>query len=274
MGAHVTDLVPAECLPPNPGVGEGDPGVTWSRVMKRSFRMLYMTLAITLAVLPPRDAFAQQDPSQRLAEVLPPDVAAAVLARIEQARARELPTSALANVALEGVAKGRSAEEVLAGVELLAGDMGRAHEALVLAGRVPLAGEVEAATAAMRMGVDGETVSALARSGPSARTLAIPLLVVGGLAQRGLPADEALAAVLERLAARADDMALLRDFPEMGRGLGRAMRPEWAGPPALAPGLSDLHVPGAGPPVPVGPPVEPGPRAGRGRGRGRPPGGA
>ena len=238
--------------------------------MKPTFYIFDVARAMVLVAMVASALAAQQDPSERLAQVLPPEVAAAVLERIEDARLRALPTGALANVALEGVAKGRSADEVLAGVELLVGDMGRAREALLTSGRAPVAGEVEAATTAMRMGVEGASVSALARSAPSARTLAVPLLVLGGLAQRGLPSEDALSAVLERLDLRADDMALLRDFPEMGRGLGRAMRPEGTGPPAFAPG--GIQVPGAGgPPFPVGPPFEPGARPGRGRGR--PPGG-
>ena len=67
--------------------------------------------------LMPVSAAAQQDPSERLTEVLPPAVAEQVLEHIESARARELPTQAVANLALEGVAKGRSAEEVLARIE-------------------------------------------------------------------------------------------------------------------------------------------------------------
>lgn len=197
---------------------------------------------------------------ERLAEVLPESVRAQVLDRIEAARVRELPAQAMANLALEGVAKGRSADEVLAAVELLVADMGRAQEALQAAGHRPAEGEIEAATAAMRMGVDGTSVSELARSGPSGRSLTVPLLVLGGLAERGLPSDEALAAVRDRLAARANDVELLGSFPQIEGGIGRGR--------AFAPGLAGLQVPGGGVIVPVGPQEDRGRPEGRGRGGG------
>jgi hypothetical protein len=199
---------------------------------------------------------------ERLTEVLPADVRERVLERIEAARSRELPEQAMANLALEGVAKGRSGEEVLAAVELLVSDMGRAQEALQAAGHAPAQGEVEAATAAMRMGVDGASVSELARSGPSGRSLTVPLLVMGGLAERGLPSDDALAAVRDRLAARANDAELLREFPEVGGRFGRGMRPDQVGGPA------GFQVPVSGVTVPVGPQEDRGRPEGRGRGGG------
>jgi hypothetical protein len=221
------------------------------------------TWLVLAAAFVPSAALAQQDPVERLAEVLPESVRERVIARVEEARARQLPEQAMANLALEGVAKGRSAEEVLAAVELLVADMGRAQEALQAAGRPPVAGDIEAATSAMRMGVDGSAVSELARSGPSGRSLAVPLLVIGTLADRGLSSDEALAAVRERLEARADDAELLRAFPDVARGLG--MRPDQVGT-AQASGRAGFQ-------VPVGPPAEPGPGAGRPpEGRGRPDG--
>jgi hypothetical protein len=228
------------------------------------------TWLVLAAAFVPSMALAQQDPVERLAEVLPESVRARVIARVEEARARQLPEQAMANLALEGVAKGRSAEEVLAAVELLVAEMGRAQEALQAAGRPPVQGDIEAATAAMRMGVEASAVSELARSGPSGRSLAVPLLVIGTLADRGLPSDDALAAVRERLEARADDAELLRAFPEVAQGLG--MRPDQVGT-AHASGKAGFQLPVSGVTVPVGPPAEPGPGAGRPpEGRGRPDG--
>ena len=243
-----------------------------SVMIERGRNMEYSMKRIAYLVaagLLPVSVAAQQDPSERLTEVLPPEISNQVLERIETARAQELPTQAVANLALEGVAKGRSAEAVLAAVELLVGEMGRARDALQVAGRIPGEGEVEAATTAMRMGVDGEAISELARSQPSGRTLAVPLLVTGGLAERGLPSDQALAAVRDRLSAGAGDAGLLRDFPRVGRDLGQGLRPDQLGP-ALARGLAGFQVPVSGVTVPVGPQNENGrPPSGRGRG-GRP----
>lgn len=221
---------------------------------------------LALALLPVSLA-AQQDPVVRLGEVLPPELAAQVVARVDAARELELPITAVANLALEGVAKGRSAAEVLTAVDQLVADMGRAREALEAAGHEPGAGEIEAATTALRMGIDGEDVSDLARSGPPGRSLAVPLLVLGGLAQRGLPSDEALAAVSARLAARAGDAELLGDFGAPGGpGLG-------VGPDGIPPGVGQGRggAPAAGVDVPVGPQDDAGrPPQGRGRGNGPP----
>jgi hypothetical protein len=221
------------------------------------------TLCIVAAALIPVSAAAQQDPVERLGQVLPPEMAAQVMGRVESARAMDLPTQAIANLALEGVAKGRSAEEVLAAVELLVNDMGRAREALQAAGHTPASGEIEAATSALRMGIDGADVSDLARSGPPGRSLAVPLLVMGGLAQRGLPSDQALEAVRARLTARAPDAELLGTFGGPGMGLGRGLGPD--GPAA------DVGRGRGAPQVPVGPQDGTGrPPAGRGRGGGAP----
>jgi len=233
-------------------------------IIRTTAVMMLAVAASTAAVT------AQQAPLDRLREVLPGDVSAQVLRTIEEAQSTGLPPRAMANVALEGVAKGRSGPEVLAAVASLVADMGRAQEALRAAGHAPGEGEIEAAAAALRMGVDGAEISALARSGPSGRSLAVPLLVLGGLTQRGLASDDALATVRDRLAARADDAALLGAFDDVGRDFGLGMRPDQVGT-ALAGGLAGFEVPAAGMTVPVGPQQNQG-RPPAGRGRGGPPG--
>jgi len=221
---------------------------------------------ILMIALAPAALGAQQDPVELLPEVLPAELAAQVAERIEAARARALPAQSLANLALEGVAKGRTSTEVLAAVDLLLADLGRADAAFRAAGRAPAPGEVEAATTALRMGVDAETVSALARSAPSGRALAVPLVVLGGLTQRGLASDAALTAVSQRLAARVGDAQLLQDFPGLGVGPGGP-----GGPPAgVAPNGRGAGAGGTS--VPSGPPDanpgRPGGAGGPGNGRG------
>jgi len=215
----------------------------------------HMVVAASLLALLPGGIHAQErpDPVEQLQRVLPEAVAEQVLATVNEALSRGLPAEAMVNLALEGVVKGRSAEEVLQAVSGLANEMAVAAGAFEKAAHVPGEGEIEAATAAMRMGVDGEAVSELASSAPSGRSLAVPLLVLGGLADRGLPSDEALAAVRERIAAHAADTDFLDEFPEVGRELGRGMRPDQVGP-AMAAGFAGFQVPVAGITVPVGPP--------------------
>ncbi len=235
--------------------------------MRKADRRFRMMLVALVAVLAPGAPVAAQetpggiDPLERLAEVLPPEVAGDVLARIEAARARGLPERPLANLALEAAAKGRDRAATVRALESLSERLARADEALRAAGRRPAGREVEAGAVALQMGVQGAAISELARSGPSGRSLSVPLLVLGGLAERGLPSDRALERVLERLQARADDRALVDELARTpgGRGFGP---PELPG--AGAPGRDGgrrLGVPPTGPLDRIGPPSE---RPGRG----------
>lgn len=197
-----------------------------------------------------------KDPSVRLREVLPADVAERVLARIDDARSRQLPAEALENRALKFAARGIAPTDIERSVNEQLERMDDARVALI-AGRgvTPAADEVEAGAEAIRKGVDGASVSLLAKSAPSGRSLAVPLFVIGTLADRGLPARDALQRVLARLRQRASDADLESmpgDLPAQavgGRGNsgndksrgnrghdGVSGRPSTAGPPAGVPG--------------------------------------
>jgi hypothetical protein len=194
------------------------------------------------------------DPSARLREVLPADVADRVLARIAEARARQLPAEALEHRALKFATKGVAPDDIERSVTEQADRMGKAKAALdSVRGKKASSDEIEAGADAMRKGVDGAAVSALAKSAPSGRSLAVPLYVIGGLIDRGLPADDALLRVQERLQARATDSELealpaqatagMANKPaETGRDLAATKRPANAGrsgtagsPPAAVP---------------------------------------
>jgi hypothetical protein len=151
------------------------------------------------------------DPTLRLKQVLPADVATRVLAVIARARSRDLPAEALENRALKFAARGVRADSIEKSVVEHELRMERAKESLEKArGRRAAADEIEAGADAMRKGLDGADVEALARSTPSGRSLAVPLYVVGGLVDRGLPSDAALRRVVDRLKARATDTDLER----------------------------------------------------------------
>ncbi len=198
-----------------------------------------LTLLVCAEGLPAQTPAA--DPTDRLREVLPADVAERVLARIADARARELPAEALENRALKFAARGIAPADVERAINEHAARMQAAREA----GEAGRAGavtgeEIEAGAEAMRQGVDGAAVSELAKSAPSGRSLAVPLFVIGSLVQRGLPSDEALSRVQERLLARATDAEIER-MPagvgrgaEMGQGLGRR-GPGNSGRPTMVP---------------------------------------
>lgn len=161
------------------------------------------------------------DPSARLREVLPADVAERVLSRIADARARELPAEALANRALKFASRGVAPAEIERSVNDHAERLGEASELIATArGARPDAEEIDAGAEALRQGVDGASVSALAKSSPSGRSLAVPLFVMGSLVERGLPSDAALARVRDRLAARASDAELESIVPGRNAAAG------------------------------------------------------
>ncbi|MGH7652928.1 MAG: hypothetical protein ACREMS_13955 [Gemmatimonadaceae bacterium] len=216
---------------------------------------------------------ALPDPAARLREVLPADVATRVLTRIAIARTQQLPAEALENRALKFAAKGVDPLSIERSVSEQASRMQLVREALLSGrGASPDDDEIEAGAEAMREGVDGPSVSLLARSAPSGRSLAVPLFVIGSLTDRGLPSDQALQRVLARLKDRASDSdlealagnsgSLDGHSGEHGREFGQSHRPAnsgrpaTAGPPAGVPGNgASKHVKSIsthGPPVTTG----------------------
>ncbi len=182
--------------------------------------------AVPLAVAPVAGQPVTRDPVARLREVLPADVADRVLARIAAAREHGLPAEALEQRALKFAAKGVAPAEIERAVREQADRLEQARDALrQVRGDEVRADEVEAGAEALRQGVDGSAVSALAKSAPSGRSLAVPLYVLGSLVARGLPADEALAEVRDRLAARASDAELEALPARAPVGGGRADAP-------------------------------------------------
>jgi hypothetical protein len=212
------------------------PGTTLTRAMAA------LLLPAALAAQTPA-----HDPSSTLESVLPPDVAQQVLARIADARSRGLPAAALEHRALELQAKGMKPADIPGAVGESEAAMAKGKDALIAGGRAqPSDAEVEAAGTGLGRGVDGAAVSALARSAPSGRSLAVPLSVMTSLVDRGLPSDEALAQVRDRLQANASDDELA-GLPEQA-ARGQAHRsdaaslppaasrpPDRAGPPASIP---------------------------------------
>jgi hypothetical protein len=200
------------------------------------------------------------DPSVRLKEVLPADVANHVLAVIAKARAHGLSGDALENRALKFAAKGVAPASIERSVTEQEERMERVRDTLQGArGRKPTDDEIDAGAEAMRKGVDGSKVSALAKSAPSGRSLAVPLYVIGSLVDRGLPSDSALARVEARLQLRASDRdleSIADDLPSQANGRGN--RPAETGRelaetkrPGSAGGAGQNGGSGGGPPAGV-----------------------
>jgi hypothetical protein len=171
------------------------------------------------------------DPSARLREVLPADVAERVLARIAAARARELPAAALENRALKFAARGVPAADIERSINAHADRMQQTKDAIEQSrGHKADGDEVDAGAEAMRKGVDGKQVSELAKGAPSGRSLAVPLMVIGSLIDRGLPSDAALERVQERMQQRASD----RELEDIAGSVGAGHKPALTGPDLAA----------------------------------------
>jgi hypothetical protein len=199
-----------------------------NRPNAKDVTMRTLKLMAGLALLPLVLA-AQQNTTDRLRAVLPADQADKVIAIVTDATNRGLPGQAIADRALETVAKSRSGADAVAAAQALATDLAGARDALSSAGRTPDASEIEAGATAKGLGVDGATIGALASSAPSGRSLTVPLTVIGALVDRGLPSHDALQSVLDRLTARASDAQLAEMPGEAGRLIAAGYRPSDVG---------------------------------------------
>jgi hypothetical protein len=182
--------------------------------------------ALALGAQPPA-----QDPSELLKARLPADVAARVLAKIAEARAQQLPAQALEHRALKFAAKGVKPESIEKSINEQFERMKHAKDAIEK-GRGGKASdeEIEGGADVIRKGADGAQVSTLAKNAPSGRSLVVPLFVIGQLIDRGLPSDEALARVLEKLEAKASDQQLEESLGEVR---GRSAEAQAANKPQL-----------------------------------------
>jgi hypothetical protein len=193
-------------------------------------RSILVTLMATVA-LPLSSLEAQtpaRDPSAILEQVLPPEVAQQVLDRIAAARARGLPAAALEHRALELHAKGLPPAEIPQALARVEDAMTKGKSSLQAGGHIePNDDEVEAAGSATANGVDGATISSLAKSVPSGRSLVVPITVLSSLVDRGLAQRAALSEVLARLQARASDEQLA-SLPEQASD-GLSHKPESPG---------------------------------------------
>jgi len=204
----------------------------------------FLTIVATIAGLSGASAQTPAaDPSAKLREVLPADVADRVIMKVQEARARELPAQELENRALMLASQNVPAAKIEFAVNEQTDRMQKAKDAIEQArSRRSSDDEIEAGAQAIGKGVDGAQVSALAKGAPSGRSLAVPLLVIGSLVDRGLPSDEALQRVQLKLQQRATDREL-QQMPESAQGqkpvetgkdLADGKRPAGVGKPATA----------------------------------------
>ena len=153
---------------------------------------------------------------------LPAEARVVVRALIDSARAAGIPTEPLVQRALEGATKQAPGDLIVAAVRRLAGDLGRARDAL---GSTASPAELGAGAAALRAGAPPAVLTQLRRA--RRQPVTVPLAVLTDLVTSGVPVDSAAAAVLA-LAARAGDA----DLVEFRRAVERDIA--LGAPPAAA----------------------------------------
>jgi hypothetical protein len=149
---------------------------------------------------------------------------------VDSARSAGLPTEPLVQKALEGGTLGASGERIVAAVEALHGQLGRARDAL---GGSASEAELTTAAGALRAGLPPTALRRL-QSFRSGRPLVVPMAVLTDLVAEGVPPEQATQSVLDLAReGRPDDefVALRRQVQVQRRGgTGKP-----AGRPALRP---------------------------------------
>ena len=171
--------------------------------------MKRMSLALAAAVCltaPPLAAqvvadAGTQSVDARLEARLSPEARQPVRAVIDSARARGLPVEPLVQMALEGASRGADAPRIVRAVSSLAERLGAARDAL---GQASTETELVAAAGALRVGVPNGTLRDLRRTQPD-RSVALPLVVLADIVQRGVPVDTAASVIMSLSQARMSD---------------------------------------------------------------------
>ena len=172
-------------------------------------------VALLGGVLEVTRAVAQQTDArlERLDETTRP----AVIAIVDSVRAAGLPVNPLVERALEGATKGAPPDVIVAAVRRLAGDLGRARDAL---GPGATAIELNAGAEALRAGA-GPDVLARLRRARGRQSVTMALAVFTDLVARGVPVDTAATAVLALAATvRDEDLVEFRRAVERDIAIG------------------------------------------------------
>lgn len=127
---------------------------------------------------------AQAAPDARLRERIPVEIRARLIALVDSARQSGIPDEPLIQRALEGSARGVAPSRIVTAVTNLYARLRTAREAL---GVDASTSELTAAASALFVGVTPTHLSQLKRIDP-ARDVALPLVVLADIIERGVPA--------------------------------------------------------------------------------------
>ena len=134
----------------------------------------------------------------RLEARLSPEAKGPVRTIIDSARARGLPVEPLVQMALEGASRGADASRIVRAVGSLAERMSTARAVL---GAGSTETELVAAAGAITLGIPNATLRDLRRAQPD-RSVALPLVVLADIVQRGVPIDTASSVIMSLSRAR------------------------------------------------------------------------
>ncbi|MBM4188558.1 MAG: hypothetical protein FJ206_14740 [Gemmatimonadetes bacterium] len=158
--------------------------------------VLLLIAALLLMAAAPSQAHGQEPRLGKLPEPARSELNTLVTA----ANQRGLPTEALVDRALEGLAKGASAQAIIAAVGRLRDELVVAHRALGPGATGP---EVTAGANAIRAGASGDELTRL-KTLRADRSLVVAAGVFADLVASGVPADTAIGAVMALAADVAD----------------------------------------------------------------------
>lgn len=167
-------------------------------------KLITLTVAVALALpcVPLHAQGVAERPAAtadaRLQARLSPDAYTAVHTIVDSARARGLPVEPLVQMALEGASHGADASRIARAVSSLAERMEAARNAL---GRESTETELVSAAGALRLGIPNATLRNLRQSQPG-RSVALPLVVLADIVQRGVPVDTAASVIMSLSQAR------------------------------------------------------------------------
>ncbi len=166
--------------------------------------MTRVTLCLIASLALPTFASGQATKQTRVVQAFDAEAVQAIETIVAKAVAAGAPADALYDKALEGAAKGVPAVRILPALESYGERLVTAHGLL---GTAASPASVVAGADALQRGVPPETLTAVGRDAGNRGPVA--LVVLGDLAEAGVPSDQALETVREALGRNQEPDALL-----------------------------------------------------------------
>lgn len=177
---------------------------------------LTLGLALAPALVAAQTVVATEAQAHAKADVsalpagLSAEARAKLVAMIEAAKQKNLPTEPMTDRVAEGTAKGASEAQIVAAGARAMADLEASQQALIRAGREqPSDEEVVRGSQVIERGATSAELEAFVRHAPTDRGLGVAFEVLTQLAARGVPVDHALSVIGSRLSSGASDGQLV-----------------------------------------------------------------